>query len=285
GSMATSTSTSTPIIFYDIAQRPPVAETCCAPNPWKSRLALNFKAVPYTTTWVKLPDIERVCKEIGAEPSAFGLLKEGKPYYTLPIIHDPATDSLIGDSFDIAAYLQRTYPASGAGDLFPPQKLDYAVGRDMQQLLFPLSEIRASPELADYARFNSNVDAAFTAHVGLMVHGLPLDPATAEVTKAEFVRRAGLSSWDDLEMVGEARDKMMQSFRNMLGDLAALFRKDASGPFLLGQRATYADMIVGGWLRMMRATLPVSEWQEARAWHGGIFGRLHDALDKYAEVK
>lgn len=282
--MATSTSTSTsaPIVFYDIAQRPPVAETCCAVNPWKSRLALNFKAVPYTTTWVKMPDISSVRASL--KVPACRKFADGSDFNTLPIMHDPATDSLIGDSFDIAAYLQRTYPASGAGDLFPPQKLDYAVGRDVQ-LLIPLSEIRASPELADYARFNSNVDAAFTAHVGLMVHGLPLDPATADVTKAEFVRRAGVSSWEDFEMVGETREKMMQSLRNMLGDLAALFRRDASGPFLLGQRATYADLIVGGWLRMMRATLPASEWQEARACHGAIFGQLHDALDKYAEVK
>ncbi|QPG99653.1 hypothetical protein C2857_002270 [Epichloe festucae Fl1] len=283
---STSTSTSTPIIFYDIAQRPPVTETCCAVNPWKTRLALNFKAVTYTTTWVKMPDISGVRASLNVP--ACRKFADGTDFNTLPIIHDPATGSLIGDSFDIAAYLQRTYPASGAGHLFPPlpppQKLDYAVGRDMQ-LLIPLSEVRASSELADYARFNSNVDAAFTAHVGVMVHGLPLDPATADVTKAEFVRRAGVSSWEDFEMVGEAREKMMQSLRNMLGDLAALFRRDASGPFLLGQQATYADLIVGGWLRMMRATLPASEWQEVRAWHGAVFGRLHDALDKYAEVK
>jgi hypothetical protein len=41
----------------------------------------------------------------------------------------------------------------------------------------------------EYARFNRNVDAAFSAHVKLLVHGLLFDPATAEISKNEFMRR------------------------------------------------------------------------------------------------
>ena len=78
---------------------------------------------------------------------------------------------------------------------------------------------------------------------------------------------------------------MKGAFKDMLGDLAQLFLRDKTGPFLLGQKATYADLIVGGWLRMSRVTLPASEWEELKGWHGGVFGQFHDALDKYAEVK
>ena len=77
----------------------------------------------------------------------------------------------------------------------------------------------------------------------------------------------------------------MRSFRNMLGDLAKLFLVHPDGPFLLGARACYADFIVGGWLRMAQMTLPPAEWGAARSWHGGVFGRLHHALDQYAEIK
>lgn len=130
-----------------------------------------------------------------------------------------------------------------------------------------------------------NVDAAFSAHVQLTVDGFPFDPATVEITKAEWVRRAGVTRWEDFALVGEAREKMKDSLRDMLGGLAKLFLRDTSGPFLLGTKASYADLIVGGWLRMLRATLPKSEWEELRSWHGGLFGRLHDALEVYAEVK
>ncbi|KAK1980354.1 hypothetical protein LZ30DRAFT_594946 [Colletotrichum cereale] len=280
--MPTAPTPSSPIVFYDIATRPPVEETCCSPNPWKTRLALNFKGLPYSTSWVALPDVSTVRSGLKVPPCR--KFADGTDFYTLPVIEDPATGSLVGDSFDIAVYLHETYPGSGAGggDLFPPQTLDYTVEHD--GILVPLSE-RPGGAFPEYARFNTSVDAAFTAHVQLAVERFPFDPATAEASKAEFVRRAGVSRWEDLALVGEPREKTKASFRDTLGGLARLFAKDDSGPFLLGTQASYADLIVGAWLRMMSATLPESEWEEVRGWHGGLFGQLHDALEAYAEVK
>ena len=272
--------TTGPIVLYDIATRPPAEKTCHSPNPWKARLALNFKALPYATTWVPLSDIAKVRTSLNVP--ACRKFADGSDFFTLPIIQDPATGSLVGDSFDIAVYLQKTYPDSGAGDLFPPQTLDYVFTHD--PILVPLSECDGK-EFSEYAKFNMNIDAAFTTHIQLTVQGFPFDPATAETDKAAFARRAGVSSWDDFALVGEARQKMKDSFRDVLGGLGKLFSRDASGPFLLGKRASYADLMVGAWLRMFRATLPESEWDEVASWHGGLFGRLHDALEVYAEVK
>jgi len=269
------------IVFYDIAMRPPTEKTCCSPNPWKTRLALNFKGLPYSTSWVPLPDVAKVRR--GLKVPACRKFADGTDFFTLPIIEDPATNSFVGDSFDIAVYLQKTYPNSGAGDLFPPQTLNYVLPNDFAMLI-PLSDCRGG-EYPEYSKFNVNVDATFTAYVQLTTHGFPFDPATAETSKAEFVRRAGVTCWDDFALVGEKRDKLKDSFRNTLGGLAELFLRDTSGPFLLGTRASYADMIVGAWLRMMRVTLPESEWEELASWHKGVFGRLHDALEVYAEVK
>ncbi|OKL55518.1 hypothetical protein UA08_09206 [Talaromyces atroroseus] len=274
--MAAPSESSEAMIFYDIAMATPYA-----PNPWKSRLALNFKDIKYSTTWVHLPDIAQVRRTLGVP--ACRKFSDGTDFYTLPILVDPNTKSRIGDSFDIAIYLQKTYPDSGAGDLFPPQKLEFAFNNEFASLV-PLSE-RNDIEYVDYSKFNTYVDAAFTAHVSLVVHNLPFHPATAEATKAEFVRRAGVTSWDDFQIKGEQRQKFKESFHTMLGDLGKLFLRDISGPFLLGKKASYADLIVGGWLRMMREALPKQEWEEISGWHGGIYGRLHDGLEKYAEVK
>ncbi|PLB55924.1 hypothetical protein P170DRAFT_343784 [Aspergillus steynii IBT 23096] len=276
--------TSTPpssIVFYDITMRPPVEKTCCSPNPWKARMALNFKGQPYSTSWVALPDIPKVRSSLKVPPCR--KFADGTDFFTLPIVEDSATDSSIGDSFDIAVYLQKTYPTSGAGDLFPPQTLDFVFNHDYIPLV-PLTEC-GEKNFPEYAKFNMNIDAAFTAHVQLAVQGFPFHPATADITKAEFVRRAGVTCWEDFALVGADREKVKDSFRNMLGGLAKLFQRDTSGPFLLGTRASYADMIVGGWLRMMRVTLPQTEWDELASWHGGLFGQLHDALEIYAEVK
>ncbi|EAW09398.1 uncharacterized protein ACLA_036010 [Aspergillus clavatus NRRL 1] len=274
---------SSPIVFYDIAMRPPIEKTCCSPNPWKTRLALKFKNRPYHTTWVPLPEVANVRRSLNIP--ACRQFADGTDFFTLPIISDQATDALVGDSFDIAVYLQQTYPDAGAGDLFPPQPHPLDFTHNLS-LLIPLSDPRPShAAFPDYARFNAHVDAAFTAHVQLTVARFPFDPATAAASKAEFVRRAGASRWEDFALEGEARDSVKASFREALGGLAALFRRDPAGPFLLGARASYADLIVGAWLRMMRATLPEGEWAELTGWHDGVFGRLHEALEVYAEVK
>lgn len=279
--MSTVSNPPSSIVFYDIAMRPPVEKNCCGVNPWKTRLALNFKGVPYSTSWVPLPDIAKVRSSLKVPPCR--KFADGSDFFTLPIIEDHTTNSSVGDSFDIAVYLQKTYPNSGAGDLFPPQTLDY-VFTPPAAIAVPLSDCREG-EFSEYAKFNMYVDGAFSTHVQLTVQCFPFDPATAEISKAEFARRAGVSSWDDFSLVGEAREKTKESFRDTLGELAKLFRKDTSGPFVLGTNACYADLIVGGWLRMMRAALPGSEWEELRSWHDGIFGQLHDALEVYAEVK
>ncbi|CAO3568014.1 unnamed protein product [Mortierella alpina] len=274
--MATSSKPLKAMSFYDIALLKPTS-----PNPWKSRLALNFKKVDYSTTMVPLPNVARVRRELGVDPCR--KFADGSDFYTLPILIDPNTDSKIGDSFDIAEYLQSQYPDAGSGDLFPPQPLDYEFKPDYP-LLVPLSEPKQG-EHDEYARFNMYVDAAFSAHTGLMAYYLLFDPASKEASRAEFVRRAGVKSWDDFEMKGEVREQQLESLRLTLGDLGKLFLKDTSGPFLLGQQASYADIIVGGWLRTMSATLPDHEWKDVKSWHGGIFGRLHDGLEKFAEVK
>src|SRR5690606_4693633 len=155
------TSESSPIVFYDIRTAPPVEKTCCSPNPWKTRLALNFKKVPYTTAWTHLPEVAKTRKAL--DMPAVRKFADGTDFYTLPVIHDLATNSKVGDSFDIAVYLQKTYPDAGAGDLFPEQPLDYTLPEQLP-ILVPLSDVRDSPYPAD-ATFNQAVDAAFTAHV------------------------------------------------------------------------------------------------------------------------
>lgn len=267
------------ITFYDIALAPPVIENAASPNPWKSRYALNFKKIPYKTNWILLPDISTVRTSFNVPASR--TFADGSPYHTLPMLSDPATGKVIGDSFEIAMYLQRQHPSSG-GDLFPEQDLSFTYGEG-PVLFAPIAESKVEKSIEAYVKFNTSVDAAFTAHVPLMVHGLPFDPATAEQSKAEFSRRAGIP-WEDLSVKGEQRGEMLKSYEQALSGLAELYRRDITGPFLLGNRPSYADFIVGGWLRMSQVTLPKEEWEALTSWHDGIFGQLHQALEAYAQM-
>lgn len=267
--------------FYDIALAPPIEKSACSPNPWKSRFALNFKNISYKTTWVPLPDISSVRGALNIPASR--KFADGSPYHTLPVLSDPATGRIVGDSFEIATYLQEQYPSSGAGDLFPEQELEFVFGRDLG-LYAPIAEAQAAegPAVA-YAKFNGNVDAVFSAHAQLTVDGFPFDPAIAEECKAMFAKRIGVP-WEALAVSGEERRELLRTFEETLGGLAKLFMGDASGPFLLGSKASYADFIVGGWLRMIRVMLPAEEWEALKGWHSGVFGKLHEALEVFAQM-
>jgi len=267
---------SSSLLLYDISS--PLQPRSYAPNPSKARLALSFKSVPFKTSWVDLLDIAAVRR--GLDCPATRSFRDGSDFFTLPILQNSATGEIIGDSFDIANYLEDTFPHSG-GCLFPPNStrtgLDYESPNKDMLFLVPLTS-REGAKNSDYARFNVQIDATFTAYVGLVAEYLPFNSDTTEATRTVFLKRAGLKSWDDMAIRGETREQMKTAFKQGLTSLAQLFMVHERGPYLEGKEANYADLIVGGWLSMLSTTMPRDEWIDFRTWHGGIFARLHDAL-------
>ena len=198
--------------------------------------------------------MERVRKSLGAPPNR--KFSDGSDFYTLPVIKDQSNkDEVIGDSFEIALYLDKTYPDT--------------------PVLCPQSTIGL------HRAFNLQVDTIFTDYVLLFAHGLPFNPATAEQTKQAFVRRAGVSCWEDLNWTGEERTQKLEAFQKALEGLAKVYNH-TTGPFLEGEHPIYADLIVGGWLQQYKAAL--KEWDQMLTWHDGLWKRLHEALQVYAQV-
>jgi glutathione S-transferase len=236
--------------------------------------------MPFKTTWVDILDIPKVRKGLNCAPVR--KLNDGSDYYTLPMLEDPASGRVIGESFDIANYLDEAFLESGER-LFPSDStgtgLDYESPHKDASFFAPLTSQQAGNN-ADYARFNWHVDTTFSCHVALVCEHMPFNPDTAEAVRDMFARRAGVNSWDDLCIRGEAREQLKASFEQSLASLAELYMVHEDGPYLEGSRATYTDLIVGGWLIFMSAALPADEWRDFRAWHGGVFAQLHDALQK-----
>jgi glutathione S-transferase len=209
----------------------------------------------YSTSWTDLTDVTKVRKSLGAAPCRKHHLDQ-TDFYTLPVIVDyaPATKQVIGDSFEIAVYLDEAYPSSCQ--------------------LFPDSTATSS-----YREFNTQVDTVFTQFVVLAMHTMPLNPETAAKSRAEFCRRAPKKDWEEFAIRGQQRTAMLDQFEEALGQLAELYAEKSSGIRLTGGATpTYADFIVGGWLWMLKETLP--EWEMMRTWQDGLWGKLHDTLMK-----
>lgn len=272
-----------PLILYDISS--PHTPRSYAPNPSKARLALSFKRVPFTTAWTDILSIPSVRQSLKCP--AGRKLDDGSDFYTLPIVKNPTTGEVIGDSFDIALYLDKHFPSSGAGAVFPAESthngLDYETPYKDTMFYAPLTDLKGR-EQAAYARFNSEVDTTFTSNMRLFGYNLPTNPGTDAEVKALFAKRAHLPSWEVLKITDpEERRKGMKDVEEGLRTLAQCYLVNASrGPFLEGEMPSYADLIVGGWLNMYSTVMPKGEWEEFRGFYGGVFGRLHDVLrEKY----
>jgi glutathione S-transferase len=57
------------------------------------------------------------------------------------------------------------------------------------------------------------------------------------------------------------------------------------GPWLDGEEPVYADLVVGAWLAMAAECMPVHDWERVRGWHGGLWGRVHDALEPLRKMR
>jgi glutathione S-transferase len=197
------------------------------------------------------------------------------------MLRDPNSGQVLGDSFDIAIYLDEAFPEPGGTNrLFPADStrtgLDYESPYKDSVFFAPITT-NAGSKHSDYARFNLHVDTTFSANMGGYGYYMPFNPPTADAVKALMAKRAHLRSWEDTKVPEEAKGPMKESFKAGLGSLAAFLARH-EGPYLEGREANYADIVVGGWLNMLFSIMPREDWEDLRRWHGGVFARLHDAL-------
>jgi glutathione S-transferase len=268
------------ITFYDIKSAEPLRTF--APNPWKTRFALNRKGLQYQTQWIDMPDIHAVREKLNVPANR--TLPNGKPYNTLPMIHDHATGEIIGDTFEIALYLDKTYPDRPA--LFHP----HTVGLN--------------------AILNAQVDTIFSKHLGV-IYEMIFPPESKDECLATFARRAGVSAWSDLQPTPEQREATFVSLEAALGELLKGFRHTGGttdhfwrapgtkqtefqhGPaerehgvsFLDSDEPAYADFIIGAWLKVLEASMRPEDWSRVRGWQDGYWGKYVDALAEWAEIK
>jgi glutathione S-transferase len=223
-------------------------------HPLSDRYALNFKKFNYRTHWVEFPDVTSVRKSLGAPPSRYH--PDGTPFYTMPVLQILSTGEVVGDTFDIALYLDKMYP-------------------DNERRLIPEGTVGLHRALNKYA------DGLFTPFYGLYAHGQPLN----DESKRAMLKRVGFQDWDEMNAWGEKRAALLVDFEKALGDLDHCYvKKEACGPFLEGgDKPTYGDMIIGGWLQFMSRTVP--EWDVIAKWHGGRWGEVLKVLEEYAVIQ
>ncbi|RDW68677.1 hypothetical protein BP5796_09334 [Coleophoma crateriformis] len=198
-------------ILYDIPSRGPCA--CWSPNPWKTRLLLNYKNIDYKTEWVEYPDIAAKYKELGIPPNP----KEPYPY-AIPGISIETSDGLLHlqGSREIATVIEEYWPTPSV-HLDSPymEKIDtFKFVGPLATLLMPRNAQNIlSPVSVEY--FSRTRSARFGMTLDEFENSKPVDEVWANATK-------------------------------VLSELADMLKENPSGPFLMGKEVSYADFIVVG---------------------------------------
>ncbi|KAF5317737.1 hypothetical protein D9619_012628 [Psilocybe cf. subviscida] len=246
------------ISLYDTASAHPLG--AWSPSTWRIRHALNYKNIPYKTEWIELPDIEKRSKEFGIRPT---IDRPNFTRYTLPAIHDSATNIYMADSVPIVEYLEKQYPDTPT--VFPNDTFGL-------QLFFENS-------------LNNHLEPIWPFIVPGVFH--ILNPVSQE-----FYRRTREKSHkntlEEIEPKGkEAVDAWIKS-KAGFSKIAERYTKcQAQGPFLMGDTVSWSDFVLSAELIWYRCTLGKNsaKWKEIRTWDGGFWGRFVDVMKKYEEVK
>ena len=226
---------------------------------------LNIKGISYKTVWVEFPDVEALCKKIGAAPT--GTRRDGSPLYTLPAIHDPNTGKVVADSAAIVRYLDKTYPNKGP-ILVPP-------GTDALHSAF----------------HDAFMNATFGGKAHLAALAVPpasqiLNPRSLEYIVRE--REPVLGKLDTLAPYGsEKRAEHWKELQKTMSKFASWLGSEDGEERLLfmgGSEICFADVTVAGTLKLIQTVLPAEEWKDLMTWDGGRWARFMDAFKPYETV-
>ncbi|KAH6912526.1 hypothetical protein BKA70DRAFT_1422104 [Coprinopsis sp. MPI-PUGE-AT-0042] len=216
-----------------------------APNPWKTRLCLNYKGIPYKTEWVEFPDIRALYEKYSTPANA---RSDGspEPFYSLPAILDssppPHDEKAVEEQ---GAFAYRTLMA--VLPVFPN--------------IFTSKVLKTGNE-ASQAYANKVRIGAF--------HRL-------------FKEKYGsISSVEEVTFTDEEkRENFTKFLENLDGVGAAIQDEDAGGEggkvaWVNGDRISFSDFALAGALYWVKAAVGEEgqEWKMIVEWNGGKVGTI-----------
>ncbi|KAG9122144.1 hypothetical protein FRC07_001605 [Ceratobasidium sp. 392] len=246
-----------PIIFFDIlAKAGP-----WSPNTWKTRLALNYKRLPYRVEYVSYPNIESTFKKFGVPPTS-----EKAPQYTLPMIADPSSKpdgkpTYVADSFKIALYLEDKYPSPAYPGLFPD-------GTRAFHSLFT-------------EKFNSLIQPLAPTMLPLVGRQGFLDDRGEEYYRRTRQARVG----KPLEQLAEDGVRTWGNVRETWDAFGKHLDANGTGPFVMGEQIAYADLMLGAafcWIRTAEGG-EMKIWKDFSGWQDGRWGKLWEGIQEVVQ--
>lgn len=227
------------------------------------RLCLRYKNIPFKVEWVEYPDIKALCERLGAPPSEYQT-KNGKkePVYTVPFIYDPKTQTYTSDSYQIAQYLESTYPDTPK--LFPEGPLTGAAALNLFEDVWKEKFITPSRPF-----------------VMLQIHN-QLNPASQRYFRETREAAWGKKLEDLLPADKEKQEELWAVVKAGLGKIDGYMKWNGTATtYWMGDVRSYADIVMAAWLIWVQRIWgkESAEWKELVTWNGGRWNRLVSEFD------
>ncbi|KAF2090785.1 hypothetical protein K490DRAFT_62113 [Saccharata proteae CBS 121410] len=230
------------VILYDLPSKGRCA--CWSLNPWKTRMALNYKEITYRTEWVEYPDVEPKLKSLGIQAN------KDWPHFSIPAAK--VGDEYLMDSKVIAKALEKQQPS-------PSLHLDAPVLGQVEELI---------PKLM----------TALGGNMYPRVPGTLLNEPSAVYFEETRKKRFGMPlSQFEKEKGGE---QAYVAAKAPLEAMAALLN-ETDGPYFMGNTVSYADFVFVGFLHFCRRIR--QDMFERVVATDRAFAMVYDACSKWLE--
>ncbi|KAL4782040.1 hypothetical protein BJX76DRAFT_359290 [Aspergillus varians] len=252
----------TPVHLFDILSTLPGPSKAWSPNTLKTRIALNYKGIPYTQTYVSYPDIAPLLSGLSVPPHPEGTAHTA---YTLPAICHPSVTSnpngALMNSLPIARHLEEQFPER---PLFPSGNASYALAVAVERIIGGVAFAVYTLVLPPVADILDPRGREFYRRTRSAVFGKPFEEI-GPTDKAEIQ-----------EMLTKAKMEMAPIVQMLKGG------NGKTGPFLEGDKPSYADFILEGYLFWFK-TGNEKIWEELVGLEDGEVRALWDACYQWVE--
>ncbi|KIX10387.1 uncharacterized protein Z518_01469 [Rhinocladiella mackenziei CBS 650.93] len=290
--------TSTRIHFFDIKSALPGPKQSFSPNTLRTRLSLNYKAIPYTESFISYPDIEPLWKSLGLNPPQEK--STVVPAYTLPVILVKAPEksnangpTQTGTSTEARfpydmKHRTITVPHFGAVTAIS-QTFDIAKTLDM---LFPPPQYPALFHSDHSIKTAHNVQEVVKKLVPsvrrLVIPSIPLilDDRGQRYFIDTRRRWFGVQNLDELRP--KTPNEALEVWGNIdvgIGEMVEAIKGNEKshmlqGPFAKGTASVYADFIIVAFLAWIQRA-DVELWENLMDIGGDVLRELWDALSPF----
>ncbi|KAK3110191.1 hypothetical protein LTR53_015779 [Teratosphaeriaceae sp. CCFEE 6253] len=206
-------------ILYDLPSQGRCS--CWSLNPWKARLSLNYKQIPYRTEWIEYPDLRASLSALGLPPNP-----EGTNYadYSSPAAR-LSDGTYHMDSLQIAHALEKLHPA-------PSLHLDGGAIARVQRVVLA---------------FQRSLAAIAMPRIPVKV----LRPASREYFRTTRAKRFGMPL-EELAMSEQAGEGAWEAAQPSMAELKAILHERGEGPYVMGATVSFADFIIAGFWRFLQ---------------------------------